>query len=507
MKRCSLVLACLVLGGVLGTCGKSFLQGQAPPREAAVAPAVPKELTSYRDIVKRILPAVVSIEAQAKPIKKKAPSRRRANPFEDDLQLPEEFRRFFPQLPFDFDGNDDGPTRSGFGSGFLVDPKGVVLTDYHVVNGADQVEVVLADGRKFSSKEVKVDPKTDLAIVRIDAKGDLPFLELGDSSAMEIGDRVLAVGAPFRLTGTVTHGIISAKGRNLHMNMYEDFIQTDAAINPGNSGGPLVNLEGKVIGINAAIKSRSGGWQGVGLAVSSNLAKNIMEQLLKHGAVHRGYLGVQIKDIENLDLAKRLGLSDKNGVLIARVLEDTPGAKAGLKDGDAITAVNGQPVKNAHDLQSIVLNLPVGKQIELSVIRDGKPLTLKATIEEQPAQFGTVQLPEPRGQERGQESVTLDKAGLEVTDLTPAMARKLGFREKVEGALITRVERDGLAALAGLRRGMVITRVDKKSVTSAAELKDKFDQASLKTGVLLQVQSPDSGTSFVLLKSGAGATP
>src|SRR5262249_53163657 len=152
------------------------------------------------------------------------------------------------------------------GSGFIVDPKGVVLTNYHVVDGADQVEVVLADGRRFPSKEVKVDPKTDLAIVRIDAKGDLPSLELGDSGAMEIGDRVLAVGAPFRRAGTVTHGIVSAKGRSLHMNMYEDFIQTDAAINPGNSGGPLVNLEGKVIGINAAIKSRSGGFQGVGLA-------------------------------------------------------------------------------------------------------------------------------------------------------------------------------------------------------------------------------------------------
>jgi serine protease Do len=506
MKRCSLLLACVVLGGVLATSGKSFLQGQAPPREAAVAPAIPREMTSYRDIVKRVLPAVVSIEARGKPVKMKAPPRRRGTPFGEDPQVPEEFRRFFPQLPFDFDDNDDGPSPGGFGSGFIVDPKGVVLTNYHVVAGADQVEVVLADGRKFPSKEIKTDPKTDLAIVRIEAKGDLPSLELGDSSAMEIGDRVLAVGAPFRLAGTVTHGIVSAKGRSLHMNMYEDFIQTDAAINPGNSGGPLVNLEGRVIGIDAAIKSRSGGFQGIGLAVSSNLAKNIMDQLLKHGVVHRGYLGVQIKDIDNLDLAKRLGLQDKNGVLISRVLEDTPGAKAGLKDGDVITSVNGQPVKNAHDLQSIVLNLSVGKQVELSVLRDGKPQTIKATIEEQPAQFGTAQQPEPRGQEREQESVTLDKAGLEVADLTPALARKFGFRDKVEGVLITRVERDGVAAQAGLRRGMVITKVDKKSVTSADELKDKFSQASLRTGVLLQVQSPE-GTSFVLLKSGAGATP
>jgi serine protease Do len=507
MKRCSVVLACLVLGGVLGTYGKSVLQGQAPPREAAVAPAIPKELTSYRDIVKKVLPAVVSIEARAKPVKMKAPARRRATPFEDDPQGPEQFRRFFPQVPFDFEDNEDGPSPGGFGSGFIVDPKGVVMTNYHVVAGADQVEVVLADGRRFPSKEVKTDPKTDLAIVRIDAKGDLPSLELGDSSAMEIGDRVLAVGAPFRLAGTVTHGIISAKGRSLHMNMYEDFIQTDAAINPGNSGGPLVNLEGRVIGIDAAIKSRSGGFQGIGLAVSSNLAKNIMEQLLKHGVVHRGYLGVQIKDIPDLDLARRLGLQDKNGVLISRVLPDTPGARAGLKDGDVITAINGQPVKNAHDLQSVVLNLAVGKEIDLSVLRDGKPQAVKAKIEEQPAQFGTAQLPESRGREQEQESVTLDKAGLEVTDLTSSMARRLGFREKVEGVLITRVERDSLAARAGLSRGMVITKVDKKSVTSADELKDKFSQASLRSGVLLQVQSPESGTSFVLLKTGSGVNP
>jgi serine protease Do len=289
--------------------------------------------------------------------------------------------------------------------------------------------------------------------------------------------------------------------------MYEDFIQTDAAINPGNSGGPLVNLEGKVIGIDAAIKSRSGGFQGIGLAVSSNLARNIMDQLLKHGVVHRGYLGVQIKDIENLDLARRLGLQDKNGVLISRVLDDTPGARAGLKDGDVITAINGQPVKNSHDLQSVVLNLAVGKEIELAVVRDGKPQTIKARIEEQPAQFGTARLPDPAAPEREQESVTLDKAGLEVADLTPALARKLGFRDKVEGVVITRVDRDSLAAQAGLHRGLVITKVDKKAVTSASDLKDRFGKTSLQNGVLLQVQSPETGTSFVLLKSGTGVKP
>src|SRR5205807_2989303 len=190
---------------------------------------------------------------------------------------------------------------------------GVVLTNYHVVAGADRVEVQLADGRKFLSRDIKGDRKNDLALVRLETKSPLPSLELGDSDAMEIGDRVLAVGAPFGLTGTVTAGIVSAKGRhNLQMNMYEDFLQTDAAINPGNSGGPLVNLQGQVIGINAAIKSRTGGFQGIGLAVASNLAKNIMDKLLKDGVVHRGYLGVQIQDLTPA-VAERLGLKGKSG--------------------------------------------------------------------------------------------------------------------------------------------------------------------------------------------------
>src|SRR5207248_7838985 len=192
-------------------------------------------------------------------------------------------------------------SRITLGSGFIVDAKGVIVTNNHVVEGVDIVTVKLADGRKFNTRNIRTDRKTDLAVILLDlaAKQALPVLELGDSEEMEIGDRVLAVGAPFGMTGSVTHGIVSAKGRSgLAMNMYEDFLQTDAAINPGNSGGPLVNLEGKVIGINSAIKSRSGGFQGVGMAISSNMAQNVMEQLLKHGTVHRGYLGIQMQELD-----------------------------------------------------------------------------------------------------------------------------------------------------------------------------------------------------------------
>jgi serine protease Do len=505
MKRLSLVVCCLILGAVAGTfLASSFLQGQG-----SATPAVPKELTSYRDVVKKVLPAVVSIESRAKVVKANRPQRRRTpqdNPLPD--QVPEEFRRFF-QVPVP-GTDDDGPPapHGGFGSGFLVDPKGVILTNHHVVDGADQVIVELRDGRRFLSKDIKSDPKTDLAIVKIQAKDSLPYLELGDSSAMEIGDRVLAVGAPFGLTGTVTSGIISAKGRSLHVNMYEDFLQTDAAINPGNSGGPLVSLEGKVIGINSAIKSRSGGFQGVGMAIPSNMVKNVMDQLLKDGVVRRGYLGVQIKDLIDPEVAARLGLKNgEHGVLVTHVFDKTPGAKAGLKDGDVVQSLAGKPVQDGHELQTVVAGLPLGKPVDVTVLRDGKPLALSVTIEEQPRDYGTVRVPAPRAPQDQPETTSLDKVGVEVADLTPEQAEQLGYAEGVKGVVITKVDPDGLAAEAGLRRGMVISKVDKKAVTSAKALTSTLAGPALEKGVLLQVQSPQGGTSYVLLKNGAAIKP
>ena len=317
-------------------------------------------MTSYRDVVKKVLPAVVSIEAKIKPAKTKPLPRK-------------------PGLAEDKDGDS-----LGSGSGFLVDPKGVILTNFHVVEDADQLEVTLNDGRKFVTKDFVSDTKTDLAIVRIQPKGDLPFLQLGNSSEMEIGDRVLAVGAPFGLTGSVTAGIISAKQRSINVNVYEDFLQTDAAINPGNSGGPLVNLEGKAIGIASAIKSRSGGFQGVGLAISSNLAADVMKQLLKDGVVHRGYLGIKVKDVDTDEMAQRLGLKQTRGVQITRLFEDGPAAKAHLEYGDVIVSVAGKSIKDTRDLQSTVAGLPFGKPVLVAVMRDGKSRTFDVIVEEQP---------------------------------------------------------------------------------------------------------------------------
>jgi serine protease Do len=498
MKRFSLVLAGFLLAGAAGTLiGRSGLDPQ-PPRVAgapgapgaAAVPVIPKELSSYRDIVKKVLPAVVSIEAQSVSGKPRRPAR------PEDMQLPGE-RPFFGPPPRP---TEDAPSRVGFGSGFLVSAKGVVVTNNHVVDGADQVLVQLRDGRKFTSKDIKTDPKTDLAIVRIKSAVPLPFLEFGDSHDMEIGDRVLAVGAPFGLTGTVTHGIISAKGRALRMNLYEDFLQTDAAINPGNSGGPLVNLEGKVIGINSAIKSRTGGFQGIGMAISSNLGKNIMQQLLDKGVVRRGYLGVQIKDIEDEAEAKKYGLTEAKGVRVTRVFEDAPGDKGGLKAGDVIVRIAGKAVRDGRDLQHIVAGLEVGKEAEVRVFRAGRPQVLKITIEEQPRTFGSGAVPPPRLPDRTRGALAVDKIGLDVANLTAELAEALGYPEGTRGALVTKVERGGLAAGVGIRPGMLITAVDRKAVTTAKAVRDQVSGAALDKGVRVRVLAPNGRSAEVLLR-------
>jgi serine protease Do len=485
MKRFVLVLACLSLGGAGVYLGQTVLQGQAPVTRSGTAVLLPKELTSYRDVVKKVLPAVVSIEAQSRS------GRARPNR-PGDMQLPGAGDPFKDNWAID----DETPSRIGFGSGFIVSPKGVVVTNNHVVEGADQVLVHLRDGSKYTSTSIKTDAKSDLAIIRLDAKLPLSYLEFGDSNDMEIGDRVLAVGAPFGLTGTVTHGIISSKGRSLRMNMYEDFLQTDAAINPGNSGGPLVNLEGKVIGVNSAIKSRTGGFQGIGMAISSNMAKWIANQLLENGVVRRGYLGVGIQDVDD-DIAKDLGLKEAKGVKVTRIYRGAPGAKAGLKTDDVILELGGKRVANGQALQLAVAALPLGKPVDLRIVRDGKPQTLKVTIEEQPEGFGAARA--PRIPEIGRGSFNVERVGIVVTDLTEELADALGYDETVKGGVIVRMERAGLAALAGLQTGMVIVKVNKKATTTAKAVKEVMAAGSTAKGITVQVRSQRGGLrTFVL---------
>jgi serine protease Do len=460
---------------------------------------MPRELTSFREVVKQVLPGVVSIEARGR-----APLRDRQGGV-GDPRVPPELRRYFEDIqPQQFDG---GPQRKGFGSGVLIDPRGIILTNNHVVDGADEVIVQLKDGRKFTSKDIKTDAKSDLAIVRLKVLGDsgnLPFLQLGDSDRMEIGDRVLAVGAPFGLTGSVTAGIISGKGRSLRLNMYEDFLQTDAAINPGNSGGPLISLDGKVIGINAAIKSRTGGFQGVGLAVSSNLAQDVMKKLLKDGVVKRGYLGVQIQDVSDDALAEKLGLpKGQRGVVVTRTFKGAPAAKAGIKEGDVITAIGDHNITDGREVQRAVADLPLDKPVKFRIIRDGQARVAEVVIEEQPEEPGAPRGSAPRAPERKDSTVNLEKLGIAAIDLTPELAERLGYDESAKGAVVVRVEPGTPAGEAHLARGMLISTVDRKPVDSASALASAVEKASLSKGILLRVQSPEGGTSYVLLKVSA----
>ncbi len=483
MKRILVVASLMIFGFAIGslTVG-SWLHGQP----AQPLPALPRELTSYRDVVKRVLPAVVSIETRAKN-KLGVP-----NPqLFDDPRIPEEFRR----------PPSKDPDKLGFGSGFFIDPSGVVVTNYHVIEGAEIAIVQLQDGRKFTSKNIRSDRRTDIALIILDVKDEkFAALEFGDSDAMEIGDRVLAVGAPFGLAGSVTQGIISAKGRNgLNMNMYEDFLQTDAAINPGNSGGPLVSLDGKVIGMSAAIKSKSGGFQGVGLAVASNVAKNVVPSLRETGKVLRGYLGAQINEL-SLDVAARFGLTKEGGVIVAHVYEKTPAAQAGLVPGDIITAVAGQPIRDGGALQRVVALAPIWRGADFAVIRDGKPIKVKVVIEEQPVNYGvSASVPAPRNSRPLPTGSALDPLGIDVADLSGELAEDMGYRKDLEGVVITRIHDAGPASTMGLRRGTVITRIDDTRVITPVSARQALEKADAERGVLLQVVSPQGGVNYVVI--------
>jgi serine protease Do len=314
---------------------------------------------------------------------------------------------------------------------------------------------------------------------------------------MEIGDRVLAVGAPFGLTGSVTHGIISAKGRDLGLNRYDDFIQTDAAINPGNSGGPLVNLAGQVIGINSAIKSRSGGFQGVGLAITSNMARNVMQQLETTGTVKRGYLGIEMAREVSPEVAARLGMKNEQGVVVARVIDNSPAAKAGLKPDDVIVSLNGQPMHDNRALTRTVGALPVGKPVSVEVLRDGHPQKLTLTLEQAPKNYGERAM-QPRGTRIEGETVQVEKFSLELADLPADRAEAYGVKG---GALVVGVEPNSVAAEAGVARGLVIAKVDRKDVTSADAAKRALEKGDAAKGVLVHLRSPDGGTAIVLLKA------
>jgi serine protease Do len=349
----------------------------------------------------------------------------------------------------------------GSGSGVIVSADGLIVTNDHVVDGASKVEVHLSDRRSFEAEVIGSDSKTDIAVLKIDAK-DLPVLRFGNSDSVRVGDLALAIGNPFGIGQTVTMGIVGATGRgNLGIEDYEDFIQTDAAINPGNSGGALINTQGELIGINTAILSRGGGNQGVGFAVPVNLTHSVMKQLIEKGHVSRGFLGVGIQDLTP-EMAQQFKAPDHSGVLIRDVTPDSPGEEAGLKRGDVIRKVNGDAVRDSRELRLKISGTAPGESVELAVLRDGDAKTLSAKLGELPGEKEAV---------RSEATGTSVLEGLQVSELTPSVARELKLEPDTQGVVVTNVSGSSAAFEAGLRRGDVIMEINREPVTSVAEFR------------------------------------
>ena len=401
----------------------------------------------FVSLAEKLMPATVNISTSTAPKRKM----QQYHNFQGDERLREFFgddffERFFDQMP-----QGDTPSKS-LGSGFIIDKEGYIITNNHVIEGADEIRVKLSDQEEFEATIVGKDKKTDIALIKIAPPPGLPVVTLGDSDSLKVGEWVMAIGNPFGLDQTVTVGIVSAKWRKLGMGPYEDFIQTDAAINQGNSGGPLFNTRGEVVGVNTAIFSPSGGNIGIGFATPINLAKSVVKQLKEKGRVVRGWLGVIVQTVTP-DLAKSFGLDQKEGALVADIDASGPAAAAGIRKGDIIVAFNGNPIKEMDQLPLLVAQTPVGSKGELTIIRDGKKISKAVEIGELKDEEGIAQADEGGS----------DDIGMELSDITDALARRYDI-EEAEGVLVTFVEPASPAAQAGVRPGDVITQVNRKDI-------------------------------------------
>jgi serine protease Do len=469
-------LAGIVIGLVIST---SFnIQSTAISQ-----PAISKEAI---DTLSRVNQALAEVAAFAKPAvvnisSSQVVTQRLPGPFFDDPF----FKRFFGE---EFGQNRSGKfRRSGQGSGVIVDKNGYILTNSHVVKGADEIKVKLADKREFKGKVIGMDTRSDIAIIKIDAD-NLPVLKLGDSSQMKVGETVLAIGNPFGLNQTVTSGIVSAVGRaDVGIADYEDFIQTDAAINPGNSGGALVNIRGELIGINTAIFSTSGGYQGVGFAVPTNMAKVVMDSLLKSGKVVRGWLGVQIQPLTP-ELAKQFNLTGKDGALVGDITDDSPAAKAGIQRGDAIIEYAGKQVTNPSELRNMVAATAPGKRVSMKILRDGKQLSVAATIAELPA-----------GRQKSSQSFDNLLNGVQAQDLTPDLRSRMNIPKRVKGIIVTGVA-GGSAADGALTQGDVIMEINRKKITSITDYEKAVSKIKADEDILLLVYRK-GGTIYMTLSN------
>jgi serine protease Do len=428
--------------------------------------ALPVSLGNFANgfsaVIKPALPAVVNIRT-SKIVK---PQANQMSPMFSDPM----FRQFFGDQ-FGQGGKPHAEREQALGSGVIITPDGTILTNNHVIDGATDIKVQLSDKREFLAKLVGADPKSDVAVLKIEGK-DLPTLPLGDSSQLNVGDLIFAIGDPFGVGETATMGIVSATGRSrLGIEDYENFIQTDAAINPGNSGGAMIDIHGNLVGINTAILSHggSGGNEGVGFAIPMSMAKPVMDQILAHGKVIRGYLGVHIQDFSP-ELAKSFNFNQSGGVLIGDVSANTPAANAGLKKGDVIVKLNGQAESDSNDLRNTISQMSPGTQVKLDIWRDGKVQPFTVTLGELPKDKETA--------ESSDDSSSGEIQGIDVQDLTPEISQQLNLPSGTHGVVVTSVDPASAAAAAGINRGDLIQEINHKPVTSASQYKQLMSGAS-----------------------------
>ena len=449
--------------------------------------ALPVSLGNFANgfsaVIKPALPAVVNIRT-SKIVK---PQANQMSPMFSDPM----FRQFFGDQ-FGQGGKPHAEREQALGSGVIITPDGTILTNNHVIDGATDIKVQLSDKREFLAKLVGADPKSDVAVLKIEGK-DLPTLPLGDSSQLNVGDLIFAIGDPFGVGETATMGIVSATGRSrLGIEDYENFIQTDAAINPGNSGGAMIDIHGNLVGINTAILSHggSGGNEGVGFAIPMSMAKPVMDQILAHGKVIRGYLGVHIQDFSP-ELAKSFNFNQSGGVLIGDVSANTPAANAGLKKGDVIVKLNGQAESNSNDLRNTISQMSPGTQVKLDIWRDGKVQPFTVTLGELPKDKETA--------ESSDDSSSGEIQGIDVQDLTPEISQQLNLPSGTHGVVVTSVDPASAAAAAGINRGDLIQEINHKPVTSASQYKQLMSGASGQPILLLINRG--GITSFVVVEA------
>lgn len=499
------IAAALAVAALAGASGVA-LMAPAPMAVAAPAPA-PVTTTetrglpsSFAAVVKRVAPAVVNIQVTMKSAA--GPARSEDGGHGD---MPEHFKRFFgdrmPGAPGRRHGKRRGPGRhraQGTGSGFIIDAAGHVVTNDHVVRGAGTITVTLKDGRKLDAELIGSDAKTDLALLKVEADGDLPFVAFGDSDAVSVGDWVIAVGNPFGLDHSVTAGIISARGRTIGSGPYDDFLQIDASINKGNSGGPSFNLAGRIIGVNTAIFSPNGGSVGIGFAIPAALAQDVIAQLKENGRVARGWLGVHIQGVTD-EMADSLGMQAARGAIVAQVQPDSPAAGAGVRAGDVIVAVDGKAVAGVRDLPRMIARIKAGKTAKLDVWRDGAEIALAVEIA---AMKGAEQAAAP-AEATDSGSTGSETAGMKLAGLDNEARRAYGIGQAIEGVVVTGVVADSAAARRGIATGDVIVTVANHAVASPADVTKLLAEAKKKDrkSILLLV-SRNAGQRFIALPLG-----